>query len=586
MGNIYPMADDLPAVFKMDLSEREEFLSQIGSFTQEQRRIFHKICEYYDPFLDYNRFLLHAGKDLLFSNNQIEVLMRKLRHSHCGLLLFKAEEGSLRPHRIVLCDRDSKAFYQALIDDEMQRISLEDSRAWLTEREFANVNKHVPAGLFEDISVDVLGPGFIEQGRNQKHLYRMNMKRKHRILVSSSSLDVLVESSRKRINNSLKSGSFMARISRLMDMKISFLQKKLFTREGQFWSELARNIMENQNDLQERFKFLYPSLFQSCEILVAFHRNALREEEEERMDKAEREAALEKLCMDILKNNEFLVSHDKLLAMLKPYEKRWGDFQEFFYDSVVKVNSNTSLPRILCIGSMYIHKDHVYPWFRAELSNLSQEFKTYYVGLMEKMLRGRQPGKGKITVFYTRDIFRNDVEARIREESPVLAELLKKPKIVSEGIVHYFKDIKKIRDIGRIRKFMNNFFDNGMIRFKESDHLMGLYLLPIFQEAYQYLSLWRRLILRFTGRKESLISQFTGQEEHGHTASRPRRTFEPEMESPVISGKNSSPKSKRDTAFASRKHQKKQSLSNVYNSRQRKRAWMEFEDAFYRKHGN
>ena len=57
---------------------------------------------------------------------------------------------------------------------------------------------------------------------------------------------------------------------------------------------------------------------------------------------------------------------------------------------------------------------------------------------------------------------------------------------------------------------MNNFFDQGVIKFKDPDYLMDLYLLDIFEEAYKFLSWWKKMILRLSGKKDGFTSQFSG----------------------------------------------------------------------------
>ncbi len=582
----------MPAVFHMSPSERDKYLSQVGSFTQEQHRIFHRICDFLDPALDYSRFVLHAGEDFSFSDNQIESLMKKLRSARLGLLVYRAEKGSLKPHRIVLCDRDSREFYLALLDDEMQKIRLDDSLPWPTIHALAETGVHIPRDLIENISANALSPGFVEQGQKENQLYNIGLSEHQHILVPSSSLNILIEGSRARLLNSMKQGSFLEAMSRILNVKISELQKKVTGGGRHFWEKLTRSILENREGLQVRFKFLNPSFFQSCEILGIFQNNAVLEEENERKDKAEKEAAMEELCKIILQKDNFLVGDDEFLDLIKVHEKRWVDFKEYFYTSAVKAGLGAGLARILYIGGFYIHRDHLYPWFRAGISSQSAELKSHYIELMTRMLRFGT--KSRVTVFYTRDMFLEDINDMIQKDSPALAELLTKPKIVSEGIVHYFKNIKKVRDIGRIKDFMNTFFDQGRIRFKEKDALLGLYLFEIFEEAYAYLPLWRRIFLRLSGKKESLSNRFSTASLSLPSVSGPSPSSEeaagphsPMKRNPSVYGRQyrrlRAPEESRNVQRPRRK--KKDESPAAYNLKERNKAWMEFEDAFYRKKG-
>ena len=579
---------DLPAVFQMDLSQREEFLSQVGSFTQEQRRIFHRICDFYDPMLDYNRFVLHAGKDILFANNQIEILMKKIRNAHYGLLKFKNDQGELKPDRIIITNRDSKPFYKHLIEDEIQRLMLDDSRGFISLEEMEKLNFRVPFDLVETQYPDVLSPQYVQKLKEDDKIYTMPLKSGGAMIFTSHSMEPIVEICYVRIKNALKNSTFISSVSRYMDLKISDIQKKQFSRDKGFWKNLSAEIIRNRDDLLLRIKHLSPSVMQSSEILQFYLVNAETEEEREREENKEKQLIIEEVCLEILKKENFLTTPEELLDLLTPYEKKWPGFKDLFYETVVKVHQKIGLPVILYIADKYLHRDHIYPYFRAELSIQSKELKFYYVDLMERMLRTKN--KDRVTVFYTRDSFKDDVMEQIKKNSPILFEFLNKPKIVSEGIVHYFKDLKKVRDINKIKDFMNNFFDDGMIRFKDADYLLNLYLLDIFNESYRYLSWWKRFILRISGKYESFVSQYTGiADENEHLSDKVVEMRKSQQEAlygaSSIKKKGNAPYRRKYDVPSRTPYRRKQSAdrSHMYNLKQRNKAWEEFQDAFNKK---
>ena len=580
---------NLPSVFQMDLSHREEFLSQVGSFTQEQRRIFHRICDFYDPMLEYNRFVLHAGKDILFANNQIEILMRKIRNAHYGLLKFRNDQGELKPDRIIISDRDSKAFYKHLIEDEIQRLMLDDARSYLSLIELEKGNFSIPYDIIDTIYPEAMSPRFVQKMREEEKIFSIPLKSGGALLSTSNSLEFIIEISHSKIKNALNSSTFISVLSRYMDLKISDIQKRQFSRDTAFWKSLSTEIVKNKEDLLLRIKHLNQSVIQSAEILHLYYINSETEEEKEREESKEKQAAIDDICMVILKKENFLVSPDDLLDILEPYEKKWTGFKDLFYETVVKVNQKIGLPVILYIADQYLHRDHVYPFFRSELSMQSRELKFYYVEMMERMLRTHN--KDKITIFYTRESFKDDVLEQIEQNSPILREFLKKPRIVSEGIVHYFKDLKKVRDVNKIKDFMNNFFDDGIIRFKEADYLLNLYLLDIFQESYKYLSWWKRLILRISGKHESFVSQFSGFNEESAGFSDKVEELNRSRQDALYSG--SSTMAKEQTPYRRKqdlpdkvvymRRRKAPDPSSKYNLKQRNKAWDEFQEAFSKK---
>ncbi len=590
MSEEHQEKDDLPAVFQMDLPKREEFLSQVGSFTQEQRRIFHRICDFYDPALDYNRFVLHAGKDILFANNQIEILMKKLKNAHYGLLQFHVHEGELKPEKIIISNRDSKEYYSALIDDEIQRILLDETRSFLTLDELEEMNQHVPFDMVETITPEVLAPKAFSAARGPNRILSLHLKHGVPLLLTGGSARTVIGIGQLRIRNALKNTSFITVMSRFMDNKISDIQKKMRTADRRFWLEISTKILQNREDLQLRFKYLESSLFQSAELLFHYYTNAVKQEEQERKDNAAKETAMEEVCMEILKKENFLVSDEELMRYLEPHEKKWPGFKDSFYEKAVKINTKIGLPLIINLSDKYIHRDHIYPYFRGELGVQAKELKYHYIQQMERMLRTNN--RDKTTIFYTRETFRDDVNDQLRSESPVLAELLTKPKILSEGIVHYFKNLKKVRDINKIKDFMNNFFDSGVIKFKDSDYLLNLYLLEIFDEAYKFLSVWRKFLLKLSGKKESFRNQFSGLDEDGsnraesmvrNSGAAPRPGESVMMYDGMSKGGRSSDKPGSSAQYRRRRPSAAQMAQKQYSLKQRNKAWLEFEDAFQRK---
>ena len=574
---------ELPGVFQMELSQREEFLSQVGSFTQEQRRIFHRICDFFDPMLDYNRFVLHAGKDILFANNQIEILMRKIRNAHYGLLKFKNDQGELKPDKIIITNRDSSFFYKNLVEDEIQRLMLDDNRVYLTLEEMEKSNLRLPFDLVETIYPETISPRFIDEIKSEEKIYTMPLKTGGAVLVTSQSLDALLEIARKKINSALNNSSFISAMSRVMGLKISEIQKKQYTNDPGFWKSISSDILKNSEDLKLRIKHLSSAVFQSSEMLHLYYINREAEAEKEREENREKQAAIEDICMEILKKEDFLFSPEDLLDLLDPYEEKWKGFKDLFYETVVKVNQKIGLPVILYLGDKYLHRDHVYPFFRGELTTQSSVLKQYYIEIMERMLRTRN--KDKITVFYTRNSFKDDVMDRIKDNSPILAEFLDKPKIISEGIVHYFKNLKKVRDVNKIKDFMNNFFDDGMIRFKDPDYLLNLYLLEIFHEAYKYLSWWKKFMLKISGKYESFNSQFSGiAQDDNEIVLDPSTGSSRSVRKPSPGDTSQSSGRKYDETRVYRyRRNSPPSRSAKYNLKQRNKAWDEFQDAFNKK---
>jgi hypothetical protein len=82
-----------PYFVTFDTKQREEFLSQTGSFTPAERDAFHKLCQNWQPRIPYERFnaLLSRGDGAAPSD--LVSLMTKLRKQGLGLLRTRVREG-------------------------------------------------------------------------------------------------------------------------------------------------------------------------------------------------------------------------------------------------------------------------------------------------------------------------------------------------------------------------------------------------------------------------------------------------------------------------------------------------------------
>jgi hypothetical protein len=249
----------------------------------------------------------------------------------------------------------------------------------------------------------------------------------------------------------------------------------------------------------------------------------------------------------------------------------------------------TGLPAVVNVGEDYVFRDHVFPLFKARHSAASTELREFYLEMIERMLRTNN--KDNITAFAGMNAFREDIRMRLFEEFPVLSDLLSKPRIVSEGIIHYATKVLKISDMVRVKTVLERYFISGSIRFKEPDRLFDLKPRLLFADAFRRLSWFRRMILRMFGRYESYLQSFgaiktegSGKKSAGSGGAE-TESFEAPGEAPMPYRPHE-PEYGRATDEAVRRRKLAGKSKLRYSARQQEQAWDEFRTAYEKKKGS
>lgn len=276
-----------------------------------------------------------------------------------------------------------------------------------------------------------------------------------------------------------------------------------------FWNNLCRVLIENREEVADKRRHISPDYYPAVSLIYGYTRNGLDDAEKIRVDKQELKNELVSVCQSIEMHPEKYLNQQELNEFLAPGISRWPEFKETFHDQCVKMKNKTSLPIIVNLGNGYIHRDHIYLTFRMELKEASIELKQHYLSLMDDMLTSRR--EEGMTAFSTTDSFVNNIRDLLRERYPILSIFLDKPKIVSEGIMHWCKRRSSALSTEKVRSLLNKYFEEeSTLKFIRVDKMLELYLISLFNQAYGRLPLLRKFILRVFGRYDSYLETFSG----------------------------------------------------------------------------
>jgi hypothetical protein len=552
---------DLPQFYHMESFRREEFLSQLGSFTQVQFQLFHNLCDFWLPVLEYNQFILKSSKSFLASNNQLELLMDKLKAAHIGLLQYTLIDGELKAHRIILSEKNDFSFYYYLCEDLLARQILNNKQPFMTEKAFDDEGIALPKDMMTILESRMLSPGFAEASKEKPLIIAVPRKMKAPLLLPSGMLEEFIPALVPHVRSEMTNTRLMEYLSRITDRKISELQKGLTKREPPFWISICQAFPEHKEEIKLRFKGLNPLLFTSVQLLQTYFQNSLNEIKEAQIVEQEKIKATDELISEFRAKEASWTPVTLLDERLKEKEETWKGFREEFRTAALVRGENKSLPPLIVINNMLIHRDFLFRYFTRETGLLRKDLFFFYQEQMRDLLRRNRTER--YSQFFSRNNFRADILDRIKDKDLQLWELLQKPTKVAEAAFHYLQTIKGIKKTSRIKDALGLYFLGDMKTFRNIDSMMQLKLLTLFEQAYKELGWWSRFILRITGRYDSYIGMFSDDSPQKDSYRNPSRRKK----------RRRGPRIPRAAKSRLREDQRN------YSAREKKRAWEEFGQA-------
>lgn len=575
---------EMPAYFRKDRVGRDEFLSQLGHFGEEHRALFSRLCDMWEPDMSYSKFFAKAGHEYLNADASLHTLMTHLEGGNCGLITNTVRDGQLEKDRIILTDRDSPRYWYWLVENRWQACRVSDRLPYPT---VASVKKKgsFPGDVLQPLSLAEISDSFIQSHIDDVIMYALPDLEGKTLIVTPAVLFLMIEISRLKIRANLLDSPLQPVLSRLMGTVVSSLRKSLAMNDNLFWNKLSDAIVVHREDLLVKKANINPEIFIAAKILKIFTRNELDEAEQRREQEAEKRETIQLILAQVARKDNFLMSPEEFDEQFTPYNEKWPDLREMFLAHYTKPSGRTGLPSVVNVGTDYLFRDHLYPLFKSQHSIAAIELKDFYLNMIDRILRTNN--KDKFTAFTGIESFREDIRDRLMVDFQVLSDLLSKPRIVSEGIIHYSTKVMKNNDMNRVKKVLERYFESGSIRFMNPDKLFDLSPQTLFETAFKRLSWLRRMMLRMFGRYDSYLStlsSFTSQDFKNKSLPKGEvpDSFAPKVRpyrAGIIPGK--------DGVMDSAVGRRKQSVHHRknYSMKQQETAWDEFRTAYEKKKG-
>ena len=572
---------EMPSYFRKDRTGRDEFLSQLGHFGEEHRALFSQLCDMWEPDMPYSKFLAKAGHEYLNADTTLHTLMVHLEKGNCGLISNTVRDGQLEKDRIILADRDSPRFFYWLVENRWQSCLVSDRKKYPI---LGNFKKRggFPLDVLQPLSLTELSGNFIQSHLDEVIMYALPDMDGKTLIVTPVVLPVMVEVSRFKIRANLANSPVQPVLAKILGTVVSSLRKSLEKDDNLFWNKVSEALIGSREDLLAKRANINPEIFIAAKILKAFTQNELNEAEQRREQEAEKKELIQGILLQLSRKNDFLMPSREFDEQFEPYKDTWPDLKAMFITHFMKPSGRTGLPRVINVGEDYLYRDHLYPLFKSWHKTAELELKDFYLNMIERILRTNN--KDKFTAFTGMEGFRNDIRERLAAEFQILSDMLSKPRIISEGIIHYTTKVLKIPDMDKVKKLLEKYFESGTIRFKNPEILFNLNPESMFEEAFHRLSWLRRIILRLFGRYDSYLQTLNppSSTKTARGDNTQREIFTPESARPYRAGRTAAAGMKDKTVKKSKQSGIKR---RNYSARQQEQAWDDFKSVYEKKKG-
>jgi len=362
------MPDDVispPAYIRFDKKQREEFLSQFGITAPAQREMFHQLCNSWRPLIDFQSFTAARTGVVTHPVHETENLIARFKAAKMGLFTYrKNEKGERVPKDIILCEEESPRYWFHFVQDLIQQACDNPRNPYLTVGLLRTREILLPAGGIEDYPLEKLSKSTIDALAKTEKMVFLTLQ-EDRILATSQTLSLLLTFSSAKLRFTLKNPEITAAASRLLNLGLSDVTKRLEDKESGFWRGLTEVLLEHRDDLlADRRLHLDPGFFQAAQLFYTYLTNQLEEGKRLKEQALERETDLRQLEQLVLQDKDVVMAPEELESNLKlmfkdKYRENFEGLREEFFTTYTQTTQKTALPAILTLKSGLVHRNNL-----------------------------------------------------------------------------------------------------------------------------------------------------------------------------------------------------------------------------------
>lgn len=499
-----------PEYVSFDPRGREELLSQIGSFSPAERTLFQRLCESWAPRINAERFIKSTESSEEQERTALRRLMAKLRSAGLGVLTTTTSDSGSEPDEIILTTKDSLEYWVAVVEEAIRRLLHTGYRILPSEDRIREAKALPPDYHVADTDSSQLVAAY-SGDVDPTTVHRIRLMGNFRILFTPGTTKELILRSLSVLKTDLEERGIIEELARVRDSSISEVRKHLESKAPDVWLDLTKALVKERSTIAFRKNIdEQDEIFQLAYLVMSFvdaQIGAARERQEHEQVIDEELDSLANQVRDAasgtLSQEEFSNKVEECQTRLA---RQAGLFAKRLTETLLTPRPHRKLPRILYIHGLYIHRDRVCSVFQGARAQMSERLTREYTELMEAFLRGRNPDVGEL--FGSRQLFNEDIARRVERQHPLLGELIARPQVVAEAVIHDARQRREGISSEEMREVLGSYFDIESSALKPLNELLSLNLVQIFDDAFARIGVLRQLFLRISGRYESLRANY------------------------------------------------------------------------------
>ena len=502
-----------PPYVEFEAKEREQFLSELGNFSPPQRELFHTLCKTWQPEIPYNRLLTQVAGSTKNVAFEIDRLMERLSEKRCGLLVLRYDEKETVKDKIILTAQGDSRYFYFRLRNELGSFFANPQEPLPLESGLSAKGLRIPPECMRNVSDDDFSRIFSDQTGEDFLLYRVPLAEGEALFIPTGEGVRFINACLARLREYFSNTNLLAEMARIKETSLADMKRRVDSKDPIFWLDLGKSILTLKNDpLFQKKVQTDANMFRFADVLSRFIEKHLSELQKRKIENEERERDLEALNLQIEKEKGGLVTQERFTELFGTIKEKYGTesdaVRKEFFEKYLEVKEKTRIPVIVQIAKQYIHRNNFYDYFIGSLFACREILYEQYFKEMEYLIKTNN--RDKKTVFFSRENFETDIIDRLKEDDPFLSEVIQKPRLLAEIVIHTLKEKRRVKNMNDIKEELEKYFKPDSMEYKSLPLIFGLSVLDIFQRAFSHLPFWRQIWLKITGKYKSYQNQYFG----------------------------------------------------------------------------
>lgn len=496
-------SEHTPEYVQYDVKSRDEFLSQLGNFSPNQRSIFHNLCNRWSPRIDYQQFISSPGQTVKNVKGELDKIFLILKQKGYGLITTKVTEEGRSKSSIILTSKLDFFFFFYLLQEEWRDLQEDILRPFPTVKQLGELGYAIPESMTEYLEKNKLFAVDEKKAFQERIIYTFPGYGGEELLIPSGTVKTVIQLAMKKVRYYLKNPDLIGVIARVKNTNLNEIKQQVGTSTPSTWLDISSTILSNIDAFENAVKLhVDSSLFISAHILYHYLNSQIEEKKRQKKEEQQRTQDMEELVKRIKGHAKRYVDAEEYEILTKDlkesYKKNFKAFEAEFNEKYTTTKEKTQLPLVFRTEEAYVHRDNIYPVFVDRFIDAMVEMKEEYTNIMKYIIRSNN--RENISIFFSMENFQADLRRRVQGQYSFLHNLFLHPRVLAEAIIHSAK-LKNINaNIEDVRTILERYFKPNTMEYKNLVVVFNLDAEELFNRAFADLSILRQIWMKITGK--------------------------------------------------------------------------------------